>query len=76
MDNVRKVVLTVKNKKTGEVLNNDCDGIFATVFIQANGEIELEAIGTCKDCSMGSIQDTDEEEFDPNDFYIVDMQYL
>lgn len=72
---VNSLNLIVRNKKTGEMLETDIDGLFATLHIQADGKLEIEDIGTCIDDSIGLIQDTTEKHLYPGEYEIVDIQF-
>jgi len=70
------VNVTIKNKKTGEVIDTDENGVFAIIRFEANGNIEVESLGTCVDNSTRTEPDTIEKNFDISEYEILSIDFI
>lgn len=70
------VNVTIKNKNTGALIDTDRDGVFAEICFNSNGDIEIEAIGTCVENSTNMEQDTVEMYFDVEEYEIVSVEFI
>ena len=70
------VNVTIKNKNTGEVIDTDENGVFAIISFIANGDIEVESLGTCVDNSTRTEPDTIEKNFDINEYEILSIEFI
>jgi hypothetical protein len=70
------VNVTIKNKKTGEVIDTDENGVFAIIRFEANGNIEVVSLGTCVDNSTRTEPDTIEKNFDISEYEILSVDII